>query len=75
MANVRIERLTDVSSPCETCGTSWAEGYIVFVDGQEVICKEPIASCYGGQHFSEEDLLKDILGHFGHELEVDAPQD
>ena len=68
MAKVRIEHLSD-SYYCETCGTSWAEGARIIVDGEEVLCLEPLADCFGGQTFTEGDVLRALLRHFGHELE------
>lgn len=69
MARVRIEHLSDSYDGCETCGSSYAEGFRVLVDDAEVICLEPLAHCFSGQSFDNEDLLRAILKHFGHELE------
>jgi hypothetical protein len=69
MARVRIEHCSDMSDACELCGTSYAEGAKVFVDGVEVIDLKPVAHCTGGQHFDYEDIMRAVLRHFGHDLE------
>jgi hypothetical protein len=71
MARVKVEYLSDTYDGCELCGTSWAEGFRVLVDGEEVTCLEPIAACTSGQSFTTEDLLRAVLAHFGHELEIE----
>ena len=69
MARVRIEHLSD-SNYCETCGTSYADGARIIVDGQEAVCLEPFADCTDPAHFDSEDILRALLKHFGHELET-----
>lgn len=70
MSVVKIERTSDVHR-CETCGSSWAEGAKIFVDGKLVKELKPVAHCFGGQSFDDEDVLRATLAHFGHELEYD----
>ena len=53
----RIEIFTDEDyHDCETCGSSWAEGGRVVVDGVEIINLPARAHCFGGQNFNENDL-------------------
>lgn len=68
---IEIEVLTD-DHDCETCGSNWAEGGVVRVDGQEVLRREPLATCFGSEHFSESDLLVMALKKLGHEVLVDG---
>lgn len=70
MARVRIEHLSDTYDNGELCGTSWAEGARIFVDGEEVTCLYPIAHRTSGQSFDNEDIMRAVLKHFGHELEL-----
>lgn len=64
MARVRIEHLSDTYD-------NWrAEGARIFVDGEEVTCLEPIAHRTSGQSFDNEDIMRAVLKHFGHELEL-----
>lgn len=68
MAHVKIEWLHD-SHSCETCGTSYAEGARVYVDGAAAIELEPVAHCFGGANFMESEVFAAILTHLGHTLE------
>lgn len=68
---IEIKTLSD-SHDCETCGGSWAEGGIVYVDGKELLRREPVAYCYGVPSFSESDLLVMALKKLGVELTVDG---
>jgi hypothetical protein len=71
LMKVEIEVLTD-SHDCETCGCSWAEGGVVYVDGVEVLVRKPSAYCYNSPSFSESDLLVMALTKLGHEVLVDG---
>lgn len=68
---IEIETLSD-SHDCETCGGSWAEGGIVYVDGKELLRREPVAYCYGVPSFSEHELLVMALKKIGVEVTVDG---
>lgn len=68
MAEVRYEFLSD-SHNCETCGTSYAEGYRIYVDGTLVKELLPVAHCFGGDNYYDDDLIAAILEHFGHTLD------
>lgn len=70
---IEIKTWTD-SHDCETCGSSWAEGGIVYVDGKEVLRREPSAYCFGVPSFSESDLLVMALKKLGHQVLVDGHQ-
>jgi hypothetical protein len=67
MAEVRIEWLTDTHE-CETCGSSWAEGARVFVDGTEVLHLEPQAHCMGGAHWEQAAVYQEVFSKMGHQL-------
>lgn len=68
---IEIKVLTDVRD-CETCGSSWAEGGFVYVDGVMVLERIPSAHCYNSPSFSESDLLVMALTKLGHEILVDG---
>lgn len=68
---IEIKTMSD-SHDCETCGGSWAEGGVVYVDGVEVLRREPVAYCYGVPSFSESDLLVMALKQLGTEVAVDG---
>ena len=57
---------------CETCGTSYADGGTVKVDGELIIDLQAVAHCWGGQSFSQDELLVLALMKLGHTVEVDG---
>ena len=57
---------------CETCGMDWAQGGIVKVDGEVIIDLPAVAHCYGGQSYSEDDLLVMALKKMGIDVFVDG---
>ena len=70
---MRIEITTDSDTcDCETCGASWASGGTVSIDGELVLDLPAQASCFGGQSFSESDLLVLALRKLGHEVMTDG---
>ena len=71
MKLIEIKTLSD-EHDCETCGCTWAEGGTVYVDGKKVLEKEPIAHCYGGVSYSEEELLVMALKVLGINVTVDG---
>jgi hypothetical protein len=70
---IEIKTKSD-SHDCDTCGSSWAKGGVVYVDGKEVLRREPSAYCYGGPSFSEHDLLVMTLKKIGIEVIVDGDE-
>lgn len=65
--NIRVVETSD-SFDCETCGSSWATGYNIYFDDVLSIAMKPIAHCYGGDHFTIEDALQEIIKELGHTL-------
>lgn len=66
---ISVEYLTD-SSECETCGGSYAQGFICRVDGKERIRRTPVASCLGGDDWNDEETWQIIIKEiYGDELE------
>lgn len=70
MSNIKIEWLTDHYDNCETCGSSWAEGARVFVDGVLALDLSPVAHCHSGLHYDQGDVYERLLRHLGHVVEV-----
>lgn len=66
MSIITIEWLSDTYDGCETCGTSWAEGARVFIDGEMALDMSPSAYCFGGAHYDQSDVYERILRHLGH---------
>lgn len=67
-SNISIEWITD-HSDCEDCGPSYAEGAIVRIDGVEVLDLTPGASCFGGTHYTKEEVLRKIIESLGHTMD------
>ncbi|PWL18850.1 hypothetical protein DKP76_07250 [Falsochrobactrum shanghaiense] len=65
---ISIEWLDDTYD-CETCGSSWAEGALVYIDGLLVLDLQPSAHCYNGVSYQEGDVYQRILEHLGHGVE------
>lgn len=63
--DIKIERLTD-SYDCETCGSSWAEGARIFIDGALAFELTPHARCYDGDDYSDDQIFAKVLEHLGH---------
>jgi hypothetical protein len=55
---------------CETCGSSYAEGFEIIKDGNLVHTLKPVAHCYNGDSFDGDDLLTWILNDLGHSVEI-----
>lgn len=70
MSKIEITWLTDETS-CETCGSSWAEGATVKIDGEVALSLEPVAACFGGDSYSDREVFRRILAHLGHEVSED----
>ena len=69
MSHIRIERLEDINE-CDDCGTSYAYGYRVYQDGKVIVNLEPVAACFDGTRYDEEDCQKAILEALGHTVEI-----
>ena len=66
----RIEFMYD-SYDCETCGGDYAEGYQIYKDGVMVVDKHPVAHCYDGNFYNQDEAYKDILKLEGVLIEVE----
>jgi hypothetical protein len=64
MTTIRIERTID-RHDCETCGFSAADGARVFFDGAPKLNLNPIAHCYDGVDYDDEDIAREILRELG----------
>lgn len=69
MSKIEITQLYE-SNDCETCGGGYADGYYVTIDGEQFGDYEPIAGCIDSRHFELDQVLTDLLRHFGHKVEI-----
>ena len=73
MKELKIEIITDDDiHECEICGSSFAEGGKVYVDGVLVIDKPATAHCYGSSDNSPSDLMVLALDKLGQSIYVDG---
>lgn len=70
---MKFEIVTDEdTSECELCGTDWAQGGKVYVDGELIIDAPAHAHCYSGSSWDAHDLLVMALRKLGHEVLEDG---
>ena len=62
----------DEGVDCETCGTSYGEGYDLLCDGEVIAQKVPYATCFESSEFRAEDVINDILRHLNVDVEVEV---
>lgn len=60
MAKVLIAKTVDVSE-CECCGCSYADGASIHVDGKLHTVLSPIAACFDGASYDEDDIFREVL--------------
>jgi len=70
---IAIEWLTDVHD-CETCGSSWAQGARVTLDGETILEMVPVAHCFGGDNWDETQVYEAIFRHIGYSLQEEPGQ-
>ena len=70
---IEIDWLFD-SDECETCGTNWAEGAEVRVDGVSFLSLTPFATCFNGNHYDEAEVYRRILVALGYKI-IDGKED
>ena len=71
MADVSIRWLQDTHE-CDTCGTSYADGASVSVDGRPLLELVPSAHCYGGDSWDPETVFRAVLRELGHSVSEDG---
>ena len=71
MAHIVIKEIED-ESDCETCGSNWANGFEVIIDGEVFGDYTPSAVCTSLTSYNYVDVYRDLLEHFGHTIKVDA---
>lgn len=61
---------------CETCGTSYARGYRIYMDGDLIVDKTPYAHCFNGDDYSGHNPHADILEQLRvHVTETEGAED
>jgi hypothetical protein len=62
---IHIEWLSD-DNDCDTCGSNWADGASVTLDGKSLLELKPAASCFGGAHWDRADVYRLIMENLGY---------
>lgn len=59
---------------CETCGSSYAEGFVITEEGNPlpIVNLIPLAHCTRSKEFELSDALAHILKKLGHEVELNG---
>lgn len=65
---VKIERLSD-DNDCDTCGSNYADGARVTLNGEPLLELTPVASCFGGAHWDKADVYRLTLEKLGYQVE------
>lgn len=60
MARIRIERITDTSD-CDDCGISFADGALIYLDGELHTELQPAAACFGGVSYDDDAIYLHVL--------------
>jgi len=72
MPTIKIEWLSD-DHDCETCGSTYADGALVWLDGDLILELSPSAYCYDSTHYDEADVYRHILEKLGYEIKEPKP--
>lgn len=56
MSILKICRNYD-SHDCDTCGSSYADGATIYLDGKQILDLVPIAHCYDNVHYYDIDIF------------------
>lgn len=72
--NITIKYLND-SSDCDTCGLSWAEGFLVTFEDGTKIDMTPYSGCCSSTNYSENDLIRAVLTQLGHTVVFEPPDE
>lgn len=55
---------------CETCGSAFAQGALVRLNGEVVVDRTPCAHCFGSNSFPLDRVLYETLERLGYEVTV-----
>jgi len=56
---------------CDTCGGNWATGAEVTLNGEVLLNKVPKAHCFGGEHYTSDEIYLSILDKLEYKVEED----
>lgn len=55
---------------CETCGSAFAQGALVRLNGEVVVDRTPCAHCFGDKSYPLDQVLCEALERLGYEVKV-----
>lgn len=60
MTNIKIVWTSD-EHDCDTCGSNYADGALVYFDEHLVLDLMPVASCFDSEHYDRSEVYRRIL--------------
>jgi hypothetical protein len=66
---IEIVELSD-KTDCETCGSDYATGFSVKINGDPFGIYTPYAHCYNRESYTLENVLLDIIKHLGYDVDI-----
>lgn len=69
MKTIKIVRTYD-EYDCDDCGYSEAEGAKIYINNKMVLDLKPVAHCYGGITYNDENIFQAVLEYLGYNVEV-----
>ena len=68
--------ITHDEHDCYTCGPSFADGFVISLDGRVVDTFTPVAHCFGGNSAQQNDKMLAVLKALGIEdVEIEEVSD
>jgi hypothetical protein len=72
MSGIHIQWLGDFHD-CETCGSTYASGARITIDGAVALEFIPVAHCFNGADYGQDDVYRALLEHLGHTVQTEDP--
>lgn len=69
MADVVKIKWLWVVGDCDSCGSGYAEGARVTLNGEPLLELTPVATCFGGDDWSAADVYRLIIEKLGYQVE------
>ena len=64
-----IEFLEDIYE-CGSCGWTEAQGYVIRKDGEIVVDKTPVASCFDGADYRYDSPYRDLIYYLHPDIQI-----
>jgi hypothetical protein len=74
MAKIEVTPIKDAYE-CDDCGTTFAEGYEVTIDGKPFGDYYPDPHCCKCLEYGFDTVMIDVLKHLGHDLQINPQEE